>query len=189
MSRFDDCCDEGVISPGLWKAITNKALGGKRGQTLLKELEQALIALPVKELHEGVFYQQKEDSPQGCVCCALGALARYRIQNGGLHLLAPMRYVKGRKRELDKSLRRTIRSEELLDAMTGHFADIIETIDIAEQMGMAISMAWAIAHTNDEVLYNVQPGDRYNAMLAWVRSRIHKEEEDADGDRTKSSSD
>jgi hypothetical protein len=51
MTRFYDS-DEGVPWP-LWKSILSNALGGKRGQRALADMEAALLALPERKLIDG----------------------------------------------------------------------------------------------------------------------------------------
>lgn len=56
----------------LWQANCRRSLQGKAGQTSLRELEHALLALPDKRLIKGVL--QTEDGD----VCAIGALAKYK---------------------------------------------------------------------------------------------------------------
>lgn len=56
----------------LWEANSRRSLAGKKGQAALRELEQALLALPEKKL-----IANKLQDAEGQVC-ALGALAKYK---------------------------------------------------------------------------------------------------------------
>jgi hypothetical protein len=56
----------------LWQANCRRSLQGKAGQTALRELEQALLALPEKRLIAGEL-----ENAEGEVC-AIGALVKYR---------------------------------------------------------------------------------------------------------------
>lgn len=56
----------------LWQANCQRSLGGSAGQNTLRELEQALIALPEKRLIAGEL-----ENAEGEVC-AIGALAKHR---------------------------------------------------------------------------------------------------------------
>ncbi len=64
----EDFGDDGQ-SLGLYRASVARAINGKRGQTFLREMAEALDAMPVKELITGEVV-----SAEGCVC-AIGAVA------------------------------------------------------------------------------------------------------------------
>ncbi len=53
----------------LWRANSARSLLGKAGQAALRELRDALLALPTKRLVVGVL-------DNGADCCAIGALVR-----------------------------------------------------------------------------------------------------------------
>lgn len=60
----------------IWQANCRRSLGGKRGQSALKELEAALLALPEPRLVYGALCHEGD-------VCAVGAIAlRRRIANG-----------------------------------------------------------------------------------------------------------
>lgn len=72
MSRVDsDGCQDFPGQLELYRANTERAIKGKRGQAFLRELEAALLALPEKRLAEGGFICAGE-------VCALAALALHR---------------------------------------------------------------------------------------------------------------
>ena len=64
-SEYDDVDD--ILALGRWRGQVSSAIRGKRGQAFLKEMIQALEAMPVKKLIA------KELSDHGQVC-ALGAV-------------------------------------------------------------------------------------------------------------------
>ena len=68
-SGYTDDCDD-YLAAGRWRGRLMSAMRGKRGQKLLRELRDALDAMPEKALiaHELV-------TPEGD-CCALGCLAK-----------------------------------------------------------------------------------------------------------------
>ena len=65
---YDD--DDGALN--LWRANVDRAIGGKRGQSFLREMAAALDAMPVKEL---VADEVVRDSAH---VCAMGAVALAR---------------------------------------------------------------------------------------------------------------
>jgi hypothetical protein len=66
----DDFDDYGRLM--LYRATVERAIEGKRGQAMLREMVVALDAMPVRELHEDLFV-----ATDGRVC-AMGALALAR---------------------------------------------------------------------------------------------------------------
>lgn len=76
MSRYEDAGEEG-IPYGLWRNIVNRAIHGKRGQQALRELEQALLALPHKRLIDGELCDRRD-------VCVVGALGLYRKVQAGM---------------------------------------------------------------------------------------------------------
>lgn len=69
-SGYSDDCDDN--SCWLWMGAVARAIGGKRGQALLRELKAALEAMPVKRLIGSELQMETGE------VCALGALARQR---------------------------------------------------------------------------------------------------------------
>jgi hypothetical protein len=72
MSRHDysDDCDD-ILMHGRWRGRVASAIRGKRGQKLLKEMAEALDAMPVKRLIAGEL--RAEES-----YCALGVVGAKR---------------------------------------------------------------------------------------------------------------
>jgi hypothetical protein len=68
---YDDDLD--YFQEGLIAGALRSAIRGKRGQQFLRDLVQALDALPSPELAAGAL----EDEKTGC-CCAFGAVRRFR---------------------------------------------------------------------------------------------------------------
>jgi len=67
-SGYSDDCE----NIGLWRGAVDRAIAGKRGQALLREMGAALDAMPVKELVAGYIVRDSEH------VCALGAVALAR---------------------------------------------------------------------------------------------------------------
>lgn len=75
MSRSSYSDDYGDDYPGqleLFRANVARSMRGKAGQARLRELREALRALPVKELHAETFADGTPEAPK---VCALGAWA------------------------------------------------------------------------------------------------------------------
>ncbi len=77
MSRVytDDECT--MAQAALWNANAERAFKGKKGQRFFREVERALLAMPVKELHTGYLHD-------GDHVCVLGAVAVQREIDKGL---------------------------------------------------------------------------------------------------------
>lgn len=70
-SGYTDDCDD-PLALGRWRQAVRRALEGRRGQALLRELVEALDAMEDKRLYPGTFA-----TPDG-EFCALGALGAKR---------------------------------------------------------------------------------------------------------------
>ncbi len=71
MSRSGYCDDIDQQDLAMWRGRVTSAMRGKRGQVLLREMLEALDAMPVKEL---VYHDLVSDSG----VCALGAVGRHK---------------------------------------------------------------------------------------------------------------
>lgn len=181
MSRVDWTDELGT--PGqfaLWAANCRRSLRGKAGQRALRELEAALLALPVKEL------AQRAVALDGQVCAVGAVLAARKANSDGITV------------------------EEAIDLLAQEMgsketqADI-ETVEMGEALGMPHLVAWSVVWENDEgapageyILVEgparqheqIQPwadprgvqqwqplgaDKRYAWMLAWVRHHLQKE--------------
>jgi hypothetical protein len=157
MSRIGDCDDYYEEYPNqqyLQQQAAVNAIRGKRGQKLLRELEQALLALPEKRLIAGSFCDGKE-------VCAGGALALYR------------EVLKGRRRE-------EVLAE--LASRRPSYEDGYEGIlFVRDQIGCVESLAAAIVWENDGYGDYLRadcrtPEGRYNHVLEWVRRHLKNDD-------------
>lgn len=62
----------------LWQANCRRSRQGKKGQAALRELEAALMALPVKRIQKDVFVEPSGET------CAIGALMLHRKVAAGM---------------------------------------------------------------------------------------------------------
>lgn len=167
MSRISYSKDEDF--PGqfnIWQANCRRSLRGRKGQAALRRLEAALVAMPEKSLRQG-----KLVAHDGSVC-AIGALAR---AEGKLPEPEPI---------------------------TGDWEDddVDDTAEWAtDNLGVPKLVAWKVVEQNDIHLDTVwerhhgpvaphhasyqggiahirpmTPEERYDKMLAWVRSQLSK---------------
>lgn len=149
-SRFDgynDGYDDyWMLSAGRWEHNVRTALGGKRGQAALAELESALLALPQKVLVAGALCK-------GLNVCAVGALGVHRMQQRGVSYAGAI----GKLRHYEDDY---------------HAAS--HTAQYGTALGLTYTLAWTIAEANDEDFKHMTPEQRYDAMLGWVRKQLHR---------------
>lgn len=149
MSRFDDCYDEDFPNQAeLYRANVQRALKGKRGQAFLKELEEALVALPEKKLIEGRICEMGK-------VCAMGALALKRRVSSGEKIEDALRW-------LEDEAPQEGYADETAAFMEKHF-------------GVLGCLAMEVAYTNDERRQKDPTEEaRYEKVLTWVRENIAK---------------
>lgn len=70
-SGYDDDCSGAELN--LWRGAVDRAIRGKRGQAFLREMLEALDAMPEKRLASSVLVDQETGE-----CCAMGAVALKR---------------------------------------------------------------------------------------------------------------
>lgn len=161
MSRFhgedDDYGDR--PPPQLFERAIENCLNGRRGQAILRELRDALLAMPEKRLIENYLMYEGQ-------VCALGALARYRVETGGLQL-------KGYFGK-DSLVQGVPELEKFVDGEDSAFG----TMEFGEAMGLPLALVVAISYENDDApYYKDRQHDeerRYQHVLHWVESRIQK---------------
>lgn len=155
MSRvreYDDSWDDGIaalLNGGRWERNTRATLTSRRGQAVLRELEAALLALPVQRLAADTFCAVGEDDSQ-VEACVLGALALYR----------------GKAAAVPDVFNAPEDEEEYGDP-----ADE-QAKWAAEHLGIAYTLAWNLIDRNDEIYARCTPEERYTRMLAFVRSQM-----------------
>lgn len=176
MSRYGD--DDGEDFPNkfaLWQANYERALKGRRGRQALRDLREALLALPEKKLIEGALCtvgsesrlnalpekyggrielaDNVEDNGEGV--CAIGALLWHRKVKAGMgpdDAFGSLPTLEDANHDLDD---------------TAHLA--------AGDAGIAYSLAWSLAYRNDETYGDLTPEDRYARFLAWINAELGDE--------------
>lgn len=139
-SNYSDECE----NLELWRSNVERAINGKRGQALLKELEAALVALPDKALTCDDMAKPDDDS-----VCALGAVSLKRgIDNGKDRLT-------------------------VLKEIAEKFPEGCEAEELADEFNISSMLAREITYVNDEVATG-DPKERYEYVLNWVRNNIAK---------------
>lgn len=144
----------------LWEANQERSLKSAKGQSALRRLEVALLALPEPKLIADAI----EDA-DGLVC-GLGALAKHEYYEGSLDLP---------QRPADDA------SNEEWDEWyaSGGDDDGEQTEDamlaLAEALNVPKLVAIAIIYQNDDYFRTQTPEGRYNKVLRWTQGRLAKD--------------
>lgn len=129
----------------LWQSIVDRAIGGKRGQKLLKDLADALDAMPLKRLVAGSFLRGAGE------VCVLGAL--------------------GIARGLDLSPLERAAELNLDDEYTDVAGPAGEAFGVARSM--AAEIMWQNDGSSYSPFGKDEtPEERWARMRAWVEKRI-----------------
>lgn len=153
MSRFDDVDYDYVVPESFWEHNLKRALASKRGQKALREMREALLALPEKRLIAGALCEatlEDDDTLTHPQFCAVGAFAFYKRTRAGEN------------------------PQEVLEHLS-RYEDMGEPYDTAtegQRQGLAWTLAWHLAQLNDDLLKYATPEQRYEQYLAWVDSQI-----------------
>lgn len=150
MSRFDFDGD-GEEYPGeyaLFEANIDRALAGKRGQAILREMKAALEALPHKRLCQGRLADDGE-------VCVLGALCVKRLRDTGL--------------TFEEAVEKAEREYAEMDAQA--LADTA-----GSRMKLGFHLAWKTMYANDELGENYKskttPEKRFENVMNWINSNL-----------------
>jgi len=145
VSRFnsDGDCDSNSNYVYLWDSRVRRIIEGKRGQRVLLELIEALLALPQRRLISGAIA-----TPTGDVC-TVGALAKKRGVN------------------LDRDNLYARRDEP----PRGWEGDEEETADLGASLGITWTLAWQLGYMNDEQFPSRRVYQRTKPVLVEVWNR------------------
>jgi len=147
MSRFDSGGDSYSNYCFLWESRVLRVIEGKRGQRVMREFAEALLALPQRRLIAGNI-----STPQGEVC-AIGAYAKAKGVN-----------LNRESASLDD------------ETLVGWEGSESETAELGESLGMTYTLAWEIGSKNDEefAAHRYTPEKRWEAMYRWAVSQVDK---------------
>ena len=134
----------------LWENALHRAINGRRGQQVLRDLERALVELPEQALSSGSLVDG-----EGAVCAVGAYVAQKRVEAG--------------ERREDVLSDLFIEPDAWGDLNGWEAED--RTITAAQNAGMQLTVAVAVAGLNDDY-YKATPQERHTKVLAWVRERI-----------------
>lgn len=182
MSRFDYDGDGEGMPWELWQTVVSHALGGRKGQAALAEMEAALLALPEPKLIEGHL-------ASGGGVCAVGAfVAAHRAAEQKVDLAVVIEAMSvgvacycghTQAKHIDGKCHGTYQGKpcycdgefEIDEDEDGYY----KTVEAGQNAGLSHTVAWHLAYLNDEHFAACSPEERYSRMLAWVRRAQGKE--------------
>jgi len=167
-SYSDDYGDDFPGQLGLFRANVRRSIRSARGQARLRELRDALLAMPVKELDSDVFVEGEASNP---AVCALGQWALTKA-GGDVESAKEMA---GHDPECDESTAEALAEHgwpRLVVLETIYENDDTRGRDI-EVYGPSRS-PWHYGYYWRGVHYFIPetPAERHARMLAWVEERL-----------------
>lgn len=127
----------------LWEANRDRSLRGKKGQTALRELEAALLALPDKRL-----IADHLESKSGV--CALGALGKYKNRT-----IPP----------------EPKHSDEFGEWQESYEVEE-QMVNFGKSLGVPRLVAIEIVYRNDDNWRGETAEERYARILSWIQKQL-----------------
>jgi hypothetical protein len=198
MSRFDgdwEPREDGKNTAGLWRANVKRALAGKRGQAALRDLRDALLALPEKRLIEGalctVGLRDRIASMPERIPTPEDSLARTRdgeLDMKNWHRQVLIQFVEERDDEPEgvcgvgayvwwqkvKAGMDPAEAFAALPVLPDTDAGEWETADAGQEAGLSAVLAWELAYRNDERYADLSAEERYARFMAWIDEQLAK---------------
>lgn len=167
MSRSgDDDFEESF--PGeaaLWEANFHRALKGKRGRQALRDLREALLALPEPKLIEGALCTVNPEKRAGSDGRRAAELAEY---GEGVCAIGALLWHRRVKAGMDPA-----EAFDSLPTLADDNYGLDDTAQLAvSDAGLVHSLASAIAYKNDETYGAKTPEGRHAAFLAWIDAEL-----------------
>lgn len=155
MSRFDnDHYDEYFNNQGeFWWANVQRALKGRKGQKALRELRDAMLALPEPKLISGRL--ATEDGHM----CAVGVLAVHRRVSKG-----------ERREEVMRELAQLITVDE--DGYDYDGDGDLKTAESGVKVGLTFALAWQLGSVNDSYVRDETDEQRYERVMRWIDEQL-----------------
>lgn len=145
-TRFGYDGDWEAMPYEMWQHNLELAIGGKRGQAALRELRDALVALPERKLISGALCRVNPAGPP--TFCVVGALAYHKRTKLGE------------------------RPEEVIESLLGDDIGPEETAQAGRRIGLVWTLAWELGFKNDEEYRGLTDEQRFEKFLAWTELMI-----------------
>lgn len=155
-----------------WRGAVNSAIRGKRGQAFLRELRDALDAMPEKRLVSGAFRRNEPEIVPKTVWTGDWRNKRKEIVNierpCGVCTLGSVLVARGTD---------DARLGELNEAIEDSYGSELSEI-VAKEVGIAPALAAEVMYMNDEYTHDPDkesPEDRWQRIRDWVEKQITPE--------------
>jgi hypothetical protein len=186
MSRYNEGEADYANAGELWAANVARALAGKRGRRALRELREALNALPEKrliaramctvggearvlaELPEGKYANREAEYAAKWLAGEREEL-RVLVAEQGEGVCAVGAYIWWQKVKAGASVEAAFAALPTLDDLNH---DLEETAWEGKQAGLVGVLAWDLAFRNDEQYDHLSPEARYVAFLGWIDKEL-----------------
>jgi len=172
MSRYSDDYDGDGMPAALWEANLERAIKGKRGQQVLRDLRDALTALPQPRLIEGALCtvaplrrMQQEPAAPWLPRAALGA----KVEEQGEGVCAVGAYLWWRNVGAGMTPEDAFAA---LPTLLDENSDMWETADLARRAGVTLTLAYDLAYRNDETLGHLPPEERHARFIEWIDAKL-----------------
>lgn len=210
MSRFGDGDYEPTIdkrgrevnTSGLWRANVKRALAGKRGQAALRDLRDALLALPEKRLIEGALCTVGlQDRIEAMPVTVVRDVRQWTKAEDGRDVLSDATVPTEVHNYQRDSLIEFVEEHEgdpegvcaigayvwwqkvkagmdpaeafaALPILPDTDAGDWETVDAGTDAGLTAALAWDLAYTNDERLEGMSAEARYQWFIDWIDKQL-----------------
>lgn len=140
----------------LFQQRVHNAIFGRKGQELLREIEEALLAMPRKRLVSSVICESGD-------VCMLGALAVHRAVKAGGNRVAALAGLQLAAERWGQG------NEDGWEDQDDETLTLLKNLLNIKQG----SLAWTLVYENDECCVS-SPEARYDRMLKWVQARIRR---------------
>ena len=176
MSRYGDDADYDNSFPNenaLWHANAERALKGKRGRRALRDLREALMALPEHRLIEGALCTVNPEKRLAWLAegtWARRGLAEHFEEGGapGVCAVGALLWHRKVKAGMDPA-----EAFDSLPTLPDSDYGLDDTARLAvKDAGLVFSLAWNLAYRNDETYEAVTPEERYAAFLEWIDAEL-----------------
>lgn len=173
---------------GQWSlqdANMRRVITGKRGQKVLREMRESLMAMPMKRLITSMLAMNGE-------VCVLGSLLVHREHTDWITAQKHIQGIYGPPCEDCDHTESAHNSDGCTECITEHdeariggspdmcqafkpdtnASDTTDIRGLSQEYHISQSLVWRLVELNDEVYAHLTPEDRYTKVLAWVERHI-----------------
>jgi len=151
-SGYVDDCDD-LLAAGRWRAQVKSAIRGKRGQAFLRELADAMDAMPEKVLISGELISEEGD------CCTIGVACKSRGVD-----VSTVDYECSEEVGAAVGIAHQMAAE--IEYLNDELGDRFEKVEVPQPPDKPRHCGWKWRRVAET------PEERWNRMRQWVDSQI-----------------